>query len=642
MNRSSVLGRKIIYLLILVGMLVPLYLLGQPAGGGDSGGTLSQMRDSFNIAESDLGEISPASETMKLASLGLRGVAASLLWNKAHEYKVNHEWDRLKAALNNIALLQPHYDKVWEHQAHNLAYNVSTEFDDYRQRYEMVREGTEFLTRGVRQNRNAPRLIWYTGWFYGSKMGMSDEKVQFRRLFSEDERLHESLMEEGIPVDSPDARGPNGPDNWLVGRLWLFHGYDLVDSGVQIRRQTPLNFYETGPKWRLKFAESIEKEGILDDRAVDAWQRASQDWEDFGNRSIPTTARFTIKLGQLEELNRQRDEKITQLRELATETYDEMLGNAVKALPQYMREAWNKSPEERTEEEIDLIPTIKERVEPDLDQVAKSSKPAVRLKAVELVDEINDLSERILKTNGYRNQINYPFWESLAQAEQEERTVRARRLIYEAEEANGNAELDKAIDLYEQAFAIWADIFDDYPILTIDDSSIDLYESIRRYTIAIDSEELPEDFPLLAFVQVMGDDGRVDSQQYEQVRRQQKELLRKRKQELAEEERRREQKIAEEEAAKKAAKEQEADDDEAMKKASPERDDAESKVDGAESKDVDSDSDAENGKQAEDKKDADQDSGEPEKDGKPEKQSEKNDKKKAEQDTQNNDDADQS
>ena len=68
---------------------------------------------------------------------------------QAHEYRVLHEWDRLKATLNNIALLQPHFDKVWEHQAHNLAYNVSTEFDDYRQRYEMVREGTEFLSRGV-------------------------------------------------------------------------------------------------------------------------------------------------------------------------------------------------------------------------------------------------------------------------------------------------------------------------------------------------------------------------------------------------------------------------------------------------------------------------------------------------------------
>ena len=83
MNRLSILGRKLVYLVILLAMLVPLYLLGQPSGGvGDPGGQLSEMRDKFNIAESDLGEISPASETMKLASLGLRGVAATLLWKK--------------------------------------------------------------------------------------------------------------------------------------------------------------------------------------------------------------------------------------------------------------------------------------------------------------------------------------------------------------------------------------------------------------------------------------------------------------------------------------------------------------------------------------------------------------------------------
>ena len=113
MNRTTSFRRKLIYLTVMVAMLIPLYLLGQPAGGdGDLGGRLSVMRNEYNIAESDLGEISPASETMKLASLGLRGVAATLLWNKAHEYRVMHEWDRLKATLNNIAFLQPHFDKV--------------------------------------------------------------------------------------------------------------------------------------------------------------------------------------------------------------------------------------------------------------------------------------------------------------------------------------------------------------------------------------------------------------------------------------------------------------------------------------------------------------------------------------------------
>ena len=520
MNRTTALGRKLIYLAVLVAMLIPLYLLGQPAGGqGDLGGRLSVMRHQFNIAESDLGEISPASETMKLASLGLRGVAATLLWNKAHEYRVLHEWDRLKATLNNIALLQPHFDKVWEHQAHNLAYNVSVEFDDYRQRYEMVREGTEFLTRGVRQNTNATRLVWYTGWFYGSKMGMSDEKVQFRRLFADDEVLHESLLTENIAVDSPEARGPLGkPDNWLVGRLWLNHGYDLVDSGVKIRRQTPLNFFDTGPKWRIKHAESIESEGILDERAQNAWQMAAEDWEAFGNRSIPTTSPFTIKLGELDVLKAQKEDKLARFRELNKEVYDAERQKLIDKMPRDMKEYWQKPESELTYEQKALLPSINEGLLPDLVSIAKRSDPAVRLEAVNLIDEMADLDDRIRMTNGYRTQINYPYWEALAEAEQEERTVKARRLIYEAEQANDAAELDKAIDLYEEAFAIWAQIFDDYPLLVLDDTSEDLYESVQRYMVAIDSRDIPEDFPLATFVDMMGRFGRVESYDYMRIR----------------------------------------------------------------------------------------------------------------------------
>ncbi len=549
MNQSTAFRRKIIYLVILVATLVPLYLLGQPSDGSpDSGGELATMRQQFGISESDLGEISPASETMKLASLGLRGVAATLLWEKAHKYRVMHEWDRLKAALNNIALLQPHYDKVWEHQAHNLAYNVSVEFDDYRQRYEMVREGTEFLTRGVRQNRKAPRLVWYTGWFYGQKIGVADEKQQFRRLFSEDKVLHDSLGDQGIPVDSNEALGPfQKPDNWLVGRLWLNRGYDIVDAGVTIRRQTPLNFFETGPKWSFKHAEAIEREGVLDQRAMSAWTRASEGWEQFGRRSIPTTSSFTVKLGSLEDLLQQREEKTEEFREIAGEVYEEVRRQKIEELPIDMKKVYEKKPEERTEAGKRAMPGILQAIEPDFEAVAMRLPQGKQLAALQVIEEIVDLNARIQKTNGYRKQVNYDYWQSLALAEQEERTVRARKLIFDAEQANAEAELDLAIKLYEEAFAIWAEIFDDYPILTIDDTAEDLYNSIRRYMIAIDSQQLPDDFPLTTFAEMMGgENGITDARLYERFREEQKELAERRKQELEEEERRRE------EAARKA------------------------------------------------------------------------------------------
>lgn len=527
MNRSTVFRNKLIYLSIMIAMLIPLYLLGQPAGGstGDAGGQLTQMRTKYNIAESELGDINPASETMKLASLGLRGVAATLLWNKAHDYRVYHEWDRLKATLNNIALLQPHYEKVWEFQAHNLAYNVSTEFDDYRQRYAMVREGTEFLTKGVEQNRKAPRLVWYTGWFYGQKMGMSDEKKQFRRLFADDDVLHQSLRDQDIEVDSPTARGPDGkPDNWLVGRLWLFHGYDIVDNGVKIRNQTPLNFFETGPKWRIKHAEAIESEGVLDDRAKNAWQQAGDDWNALGTRSIPTTAAFTIKLASLDELTRQLSDTRTELMDLVKDSYEEEKKAIYDSFTAEERTAWETKEEDRTQEQKNLAYSLTFRMEPALTTVAKKAPPAARLRAIELASQVSDLEARIQKTEGHRKQINYEYWSTLTKAEQEDRTVQARRLLFEAEKANADADLDLAIAKYEEAFELWAKVFDDYPVLTLDDLSDDLLQAIRRYTIAIDQEEFDEDFPLLNFVQLMNGEDR-SAEEYDRLRKLQAEKL---------------------------------------------------------------------------------------------------------------------
>ena len=527
MNRTTGFRNKLIYLSILIAMLIPLYLLGQPAGGstGDAGGQLTQMRTKFNIAESELGDINPASETMKLASLGLRGVAATLLWGKAHDYRVHHEWDRLKATLNNIALLQPHYEKVWEFQAHNLSYNVSTEFDDYRQRYAMVREGTEYLTKGVEQNRKAPRLVWYTGWFYGQKMGMSDEKKQFRRLFADDNNLHDALREHNIAVDSPEARGPEGkPDNWLVGRLWLRHGYDIVDNGVKIRNQTPVNFFETGPKWRIKHAEAIETEGVLDERAKNAWEFAGQDWDALGTRSIPTTAAFTIKLGSLDELNQQLADAREQFMAIAKDTYEQEKQALFDALTPEEQKIWNMKPEERTEQQSTLAYSLEYRLNPSLATVAKKAPPAVRLKAIELSALITDLEARIQKTDGHRKQINYEYWGTLTKAEQEDETLAARQLLYEAEKANAEADLDLAIAKYEQAFELWAKVFDNYPVLTLDDLSDDLVQAIRRYTIAIDQEEFDEDFPLLDFVKMMQSDNR-SAEEYDRLRKIQAEKL---------------------------------------------------------------------------------------------------------------------
>jgi hypothetical protein len=181
MIKNASFRRKVIYLAAMIPILAALAYLGLPATGkvGDknhrAGGKLARLRATHELSQASLGEIDPASETMKLATLGLRPVAANLLWDKANEYKKIQAWDALSATLNQISKLQPNFITVWEFQAHNLSYNVSVEFDDYRQRYHWVKKGIEFLLVGAQYNKKEPKLPWNLGWFTGQKIGRADE-----------------------------------------------------------------------------------------------------------------------------------------------------------------------------------------------------------------------------------------------------------------------------------------------------------------------------------------------------------------------------------------------------------------------------------------------------------------------------------
>ncbi|MGH7193193.1 MAG: IRE (iron responsive element), partial [Candidatus Saccharimonadales bacterium] len=103
MNRGPFI-RKLIYLLLILALLVPLSYFSQPAtvavgdqpkgaGGDNAGGKLARMRAEYGISQANLGEIDPAGETIKLATLGLRGVAANLLWEKANTAKMKEDWE---------------------------------------------------------------------------------------------------------------------------------------------------------------------------------------------------------------------------------------------------------------------------------------------------------------------------------------------------------------------------------------------------------------------------------------------------------------------------------------------------------------------------------------------------------------------
>ena len=125
-------------------------------GDDDRAASWRKLRTEARLGQADLGAIDPASETIRMATLGLRGIAVTMLWNKANEYKKTEDWTAFQATLEQLARLQPYFVKVWQYQAWNLSYNVSVELDNVRDRFYYVKQGIEYLQDGIDYLRDNP------------------------------------------------------------------------------------------------------------------------------------------------------------------------------------------------------------------------------------------------------------------------------------------------------------------------------------------------------------------------------------------------------------------------------------------------------------------------------------------------------
>ena len=187
MNALTSGQRKLVYGLGIIVLMGCVILLGQPSDGKlGSGGLVSDLREEYSLGEATLGNVDPASSTMNLVLLGFRGIAASILWSDAEHYRMTKNWSQLQQSADSITLLQPHFKKVWEYQAWNLGFNVSSECDAVEDRYYWVKQGAKYLQRGTRRNTQFPELYFECGRFFGQKIGRADEKEQFRKFFVHD------------------------------------------------------------------------------------------------------------------------------------------------------------------------------------------------------------------------------------------------------------------------------------------------------------------------------------------------------------------------------------------------------------------------------------------------------------------------
>lgn len=493
MSERRSLYRKVAYGLAIAVLLFPLALLSSPASVNDEGGKLARLRNDpqHPLSQASLGQIDPASETMKLATLGLRGVAVNLLWEKANYYKKTEDWTNLTATLEQLAKLQPNFITFWKFQAWNLTYNVSVEFDEYHDRYSFVRRGIEFLKEGEKYNRDNPHLLWDLGWFIGQKIGRADEHVQYRRLFVKDDDFHG----EDVRLDQRD--------NWLVGKGYYLQAVDAVESkGKSMGRKSPRIFYSSPAMSQMNYSEAIEEEGFFD-KARRGWIEAQKEWEEFGRLGIEHSTGVMLHLGEQALLEQEVKKLQAELDATSPGLRAKLLAEKRAKLSPQERAALETPTAKRTTAQLELAYKAYQETEVTDREIAEriaKEQPAKAKQVLQLVGELDRQSLQLRYTINYKNDSNYDYWYMRAKLEQTPNALAAREAMFRASRTFREGDPFGAKKLYEEGFAKWRKVFDEFPQAIESESSTgdDLIQYILQYRNVLDQmdEELTDDFPL--------------------------------------------------------------------------------------------------------------------------------------------------
>jgi len=562
MNPQRTFARKVAYVVAIGLLLIPLFLLARPTSTGRPGGKLSQLREKQGLSEAQIGEIDPTSEAMKLSTFGMRGVATAILWNKSMDYQKKKDWTGLAATLNQIIRLEPHFISVWKFQSWNMAYNVSAEFDDYRERYRWVIKGIEFLIMGVGYNDRNPVLHAQVGWDTAQKIGTADEKVQFRKLFKADDEFHNKYH-----TPSYEER-----DNWLVGKSWYVKAEKLVSEGESIGKMGENIFYARRPKCQMEFAKNIESDGqYFGEKAGENWALSHKEWtEEFGAMPIRTTFRddddeiIKIVLNDYNGLSEELHLLTEELEGMQEGLYDKLLKERWEKLDEADRKCfryyatvqpsmpqsgavvsrlddvvadWRSADVDlvrdqitkqqaaalevpralRTSRDTDLVEQAMravgekayralEALKISLQDLAREIKgdSEKRRQAFKLVEKADEIMRQQRIIGSYRQTVNYDEWEFRSRYEQYPETLEAREYIFKGREALADGHLPEAQDFFRRGLAAWGRLLarDDCQRLVNDRDTVeDLNAIVNSFVMLLEQRDelFPEDFPLASF-----------------------------------------------------------------------------------------------------------------------------------------------
>lgn len=503
---QKIFARKVTYFLIIIVMVIPITILGRPATRrtgqvSDPGGYLAQERARHEIVQASLGEIDPTSETIRLASFGMRGVGAYLLWLDATDHFKKKDWTSLSATLNQLTKLQPNFISVWSYQSWNLAYNVSAEWDLYKDKYSWIIRGLKFIEEGTNYNTNHPKLLQDWGRYTAQKIGIADEKLQLRELFRNDSDYH-------------GTRPRDQWDNWLVGKEHHLEGiYAVTNLGKSLGKISPVLYYAQPALFQIKYATAMEDEGTFGERARISWQQAGREWKEYGLRQIPSVSfGIDVRLEDLEQVVNRKEALEKRLDELVPEARnrirERMIAEKITA-PE--RKALSKPAAERNAEEAYQAMQAEFKIVPTPTDIAKEAPEEVRDEATRLAEEATLAERQFSLIESDRSVVNYLYWAKTCQAEITDDALQGRESLYLATQAfQKDADIVKARELFEKGFQHWANVFNEFPEIGDDDlTAQEMQEHIVTYGRVLNQLDapLPVNFPLQKILQKLNSTG---------------------------------------------------------------------------------------------------------------------------------------
>ncbi len=188
-----------------------------------------------------------------------------------------------------------------------------------------------------------------------------------------------------------------------------------------------------------------------------------------------------------------------QFEELAGPVRDKIMADLKAQLPDEERVALDTHPDDRNVDQIRMAGMAEMKITPSPLVVAQACPKEIRNQVIDVATRLSKAKDTVDHITKYRDQVNYQYWGTRADAEQHPITLEARRQMYQADQFLKEAKLDEALASYDDAWVNWDRVFRRFPILLNDEVAIDIMKSINRYKRILD-KEVPEYFPLAEFV----------------------------------------------------------------------------------------------------------------------------------------------